>query len=312
MIMRKNIASIFAFALIAIILPLSAQAAFNSEDLGDAEDYKIIDSDRYDISQSVWNDLEDAYDDIRDESCDHTYSTSAMDRTYTEGVYCFSGSARISNKVTLDGNGDDDSVFIFQIDDNLTMSDDAQIRLVDDAQWENVFWTVGGYSRIGEDTKFKGTLFSDDDIRIGDGADVRGRLFSLNGVVNEDDNNFDHSCPGCNEVGSGDYYYNDGNYDSDYAYYYDYYSNYYANKFGTYNYSTRYNNYVPAPSYDDYYQNYSYYNNGYVLGASTQYYPALPNTGGGGQTGLFAMIVAAGALLFANVYKAIRRKGARA
>ena len=85
--------------------------------------------------------------------------------------------------LTLDGGGDQDAVFIFQIGGALTIGASTEVRLINGAKPCNVFWAVNGSTTIGATSKFAGTLMADVGVTVGAGSRVDGRLLADKGTI---------------------------------------------------------------------------------------------------------------------------------
>ncbi len=94
--------------------------------------------------------------------------------TLAPGVYKWSTGLLIPANVTLNGSGTD--VWIFQIAQNLTMSNGTSIALAGGALSKNVFWQVAGSADIGTTARFEGTLLTLTAAALRKGASVEGRL----------------------------------------------------------------------------------------------------------------------------------------
>src|SRR3984893_6364671 len=64
-------------------------------------------------------------------------------KTLVAGVYFFSSTAQLTGTLTLNGQGNPNSVFIFQIGSKLTTGSGSAVVLSGLAQGGNVFWQVG-------------------------------------------------------------------------------------------------------------------------------------------------------------------------
>ncbi|GHG63198.1 hypothetical protein GCM10010919_08670 [Alishewanella longhuensis] len=108
----------------------------------------------------------------------------------TRGVYRNAGNVIIQQgNVTLDAQGDPDSVFIFVIGGTLsTGAPGGSIELIGGAQANNVYWRTGGSTVLGSNTQFAGNVFAWPQINLGTGAEVTGRLFSVTEQVTLDAN----------------------------------------------------------------------------------------------------------------------------
>lgn len=80
-------------------------------------------------------------------------------------------------------NGGANAVWIFQVAQDLTVSNGAAITLIGGAQAKNVFWQVSGKATLGTTAAFKGVLMSQTLISVGTGASVSGRLMAQTAVT---------------------------------------------------------------------------------------------------------------------------------
>jgi trimeric autotransporter adhesin len=105
--------------------------------------------------------------------------------TLTRGVYKTALNVGITTgDLHLDAQGDPNSVFIFSIDGTLTTgAPGGSISLDNGALAKNVYWRVAGVTAIGPGTLFKGNVFAWQQVNVLAGADVTGRLFSVNEQV---------------------------------------------------------------------------------------------------------------------------------
>jgi Ice-binding-like len=104
------------------------------------------------------------------------------------GVYNSASSMDLTGTLTLNGQGRDDSVFIFQVGSALTTASASQVRLVNGAQGCNVFWQIGSSATLGTGSTFEGSVMALTSITANTGARVHGRLLARNGAVTLDTN----------------------------------------------------------------------------------------------------------------------------
>ncbi|EGM78318.1 Ig-like domain-containing protein [Rheinheimera sp. A13L] len=111
-------------------------------------------------------------------------------RVMTRGVYRTAGNVIIQQgNLTLDAQGDPDSVFIFVITGTFTTgAPGGNIVLTGGAQARNVFWRTGGVTVFGSNTSFAGNVFAWQQINLGTGTAITGRLFSVTEQVTLDAN----------------------------------------------------------------------------------------------------------------------------
>jgi hypothetical protein len=105
--------------------------------------------------------------------------------TLTRGVYKTASDVTLqTGTLTLDGEGDPDSVFIFTIGGNLTSgAPGGDIVLINGAQAKNVYWRTAGKTVIGTNTSFSGNVFAWSEVNVLTGASVTGRLFAVTDQV---------------------------------------------------------------------------------------------------------------------------------
>jgi Ice-binding-like len=109
-------------------------------------------------------------------------------RKLVSGVYNSASSMDLTGTLTLNGQGREDSVFIFQVGSALTTASGSQVRLVNGAQGCNVFWQIGSSATLGTGSTFQGSLMALTSITATTGALVHGRLLARNGAVTLDTN----------------------------------------------------------------------------------------------------------------------------
>lgn len=129
-----------------------------------------------------------AYDDAAGRTTTATITSDLKNMTLVEGVYTSGGDLELTGKLTLDGAGRADSVFVFQAGAALTIATNSEIELINGANACNVYWKVGSSADIGVGTKFVGTILALTTITAKTGATVQGRLLARNGSVTLDNN----------------------------------------------------------------------------------------------------------------------------
>jgi hypothetical protein len=117
--------------------------------------------------------------------------------TLTPGVYFFASSAQLTGTLTLNGLGNANAIFVFQIGSTLTTATNAAVTAINGAQSANIFWQVGSSATLGSGTSFIGNILALTSITTTTGAFVAGRLLARNGAVTLDTNaiNYPPSIP---------------------------------------------------------------------------------------------------------------------
>ena len=88
--------------------------------------------------------------------------------TLSPGVYCSAGEMKLSaSTLTLDGQGDSNAQFIFQVGTALTTASSTSIILENGAQIKNIFWAVGTAVTLGSSSSFVGTIIAKTAVSFG-------------------------------------------------------------------------------------------------------------------------------------------------
>ncbi|MGZ8562982.1 MAG: ice-binding family protein [Candidatus Limnocylindria bacterium] len=141
-------------------------------------------------------DLVTAYNDAAAETTTVNYTgTDLGGLTLTPGTYTFDSAAQLTGTLTLDGGGDTNAVFIFQIGSTLTTASDSSVLLINGAGACAVYWQVASSATLGTTTDFQGTIMAQTSITMNTGATIGvgglgygGRALALNGAVTLDTN----------------------------------------------------------------------------------------------------------------------------
>jgi ice-binding like protein len=115
--------------------------------------------------------------------------------TLTPGTYKAASSLGILSPapgplsiVTLDGLGDTNAVFVFQVGSALTTNTGTQVKLVNGTQAKNVYWAVGSSATLGVNSTFNGNILALASITLDTGATLNGRALAHTGAVTLDSN----------------------------------------------------------------------------------------------------------------------------
>jgi hypothetical protein len=88
----------------------------------------------------------------------------------------------ITGNLTLDGGGDPNAVWIFQISSTLTTAA-GKVNLINGAQPKNVFWAVGSSATLGTGTTMAGNIMAQASITLNSGVTLNGRALASIGAV---------------------------------------------------------------------------------------------------------------------------------
>jgi hypothetical protein len=109
--------------------------------------------------------------------------------TLTPGLYTSAAAAGLaaSTTVTLDGGGDPNAVFVFQVNGALALGAGAKVKLTGGAQASHVFWQVNGAFSLGAVGQFAGTALANTTGGIGTDSVVNGRVLAQTAVTTDSD-----------------------------------------------------------------------------------------------------------------------------
>ncbi len=137
-------------------------------------------------------DLNTAYLNAQGRSLTSTVKADLVGLKLGPGVYATSGKGalQLSGALTLDANGDNNAIFIFQTNSTLITSSSSTITLINGANACRVFWQVGSSATLGTSSTFVGTVLALTSITATTNARIEGRLLARNGAVTLDTNIF--------------------------------------------------------------------------------------------------------------------------
>jgi len=131
------------------------------------------------------SDMETAFNDAAGRTSPDFTEYGAGDisgHTLVPGLYKWGTGVLISSVgVTLSGGAND--VWIFQIAEDLTVSNSAIVTLSGGAQAKNIFWQVSGSATLGTAVNFKGIILSKTLISLKSGAVMTGRALAQTQVT---------------------------------------------------------------------------------------------------------------------------------
>jgi hypothetical protein len=119
------------------------------------------------------------------------------------GLYKIAGAASNTGTLTLDGGGDPNAVFVFQVDGALSFAALSRVVLTNGARASRVFWQVNGAGSIGAGSDFVGTMIASAAVGMGNGTFVNGRAIALAGALTLDNNQF-YGAPPVITIDGGD------------------------------------------------------------------------------------------------------------
>jgi hypothetical protein len=138
------------------------------------------------VAQQAKNDLVTAYNTTAGEGPTNPIAADLGGRTLLPGVYNSASSMGLTGAVTLNAQGNPNSVFVFQIGSALTTASGSQVNLINGARACNVFWQIGSSATLGTGSSFIGTIIALTSITLTTGVTMDGRALARNGAVTLD------------------------------------------------------------------------------------------------------------------------------
>jgi len=122
----------------------------------------------------------------------------------TPGVYYFSSSAQLTGALTLNGEGNNNALWVFQIGSALTTASNSSVNIVDSGSSDGVFWDVGSSATLGTGTTFAGNILAATSVTLDTGATIGcGSALASTGAVTMDANTISTGCSGGGTISNG-------------------------------------------------------------------------------------------------------------
>ena len=135
-------------------------------------------------AQNAQGALTAAFNDAAGRAAGSTIAGDLGGLTLAPGVRKSTSTLAITSAdVTLDGGGNSNAVFIFQIASSFTVDVGRQVILVNGAQPSNIFWQVGSSATLNTNCNVSGNILALTTITLGTGATLNGRALARNGSV---------------------------------------------------------------------------------------------------------------------------------
>ncbi len=118
--------------------------------------------------------------------------------TLYPGVYTVpAGTTNLSGALTLDGQGNANAAWIFQMASTLITSPNSVVNLINTGSGAGVYWNVGSSATIDVNTTFLGNILALASITMNTAAtDLCGRALADTGAVTLDQNSLSGVCTG--------------------------------------------------------------------------------------------------------------------
>ena len=121
------------------------------------------------------------------------------------GVYTvLAGTTNLSGALTLDGQGNANAAWVFQMPSTLITSPNSVVNVINTGSGAGVYWNVGSSATIDVNTTFLGNILALTDITLNSTAtDFCGRALANTGAVTLDQNKLSGGCLGMLAGSSG-------------------------------------------------------------------------------------------------------------
>ena len=118
--------------------------------------------------------------------------------TLAPGVYTVpAGTTNLSGTLILDGGGNANAAWVFQMDSTLITSPNSGVNVINTGSGAGVFWNVGSSATIDTNTAFLGNIFADASITFNTSAtNLCGRAAADTGAVTLGQNTLSGTCTG--------------------------------------------------------------------------------------------------------------------
>ncbi|MHB1869876.1 MAG: ice-binding family protein [Steroidobacteraceae bacterium] len=118
--------------------------------------------------------------------------------TLAPGVYTVpAGTTNLSGSVTLDGGGNANALWVFQMPSTLITSPNSVVNVINAGSGAGVYWDVGSSATIDVNTTFMGNVLALASITMNTTAtDLCGRALANTGAVTLDQNSLSGVCSG--------------------------------------------------------------------------------------------------------------------
>ncbi len=135
------------------------------------------------VALQAQSDLTTAYNDAAGRTPPTAVPADLGGLTLTGGVYKSASAIQLTGALTLDAQGDPNTVFIFQAASTLITASASHVNLINGAQPCNVFWQVGSSATLGTSSVFVGSIMALSSISMNNAVTVQGRALARNGSV---------------------------------------------------------------------------------------------------------------------------------
>jgi len=110
-------------------------------------------------------------------------TTLGDNQVLTPNTYSTGAASTLNGDITLDGGGDPNAVFIFQIDGAFETGISSHVILINSASLKNVYWQINGKFELGNNSVFRGNIVASGAITLLEGSSLLGRGLTRAGAI---------------------------------------------------------------------------------------------------------------------------------
>jgi hypothetical protein len=143
-------------------------------------------------------DLERAFSAIKQLPCQAMGTATFSGGAFEPGVYCAS-TADLRGALSLDGQNNPNSVFVFRVSGSLKASAGFDLNLANGASAGNVYF-VADEAEVEAGTSLRGNILATGDIVINAGAKIAGKTLSLDGTITATEASVAPAAPGVLQI----------------------------------------------------------------------------------------------------------------
>lgn len=148
------------------------------------------------LAQSAQGQLTTARDNLSSLGAGTLLGADLSGMTLAPGVYTVpAGTTNLSGSLTLDGEGNANAAWVFQMPSTLITSSNSDVNVINTGSDAGVYWNVGSSATIDVNTTFLGNILALASITFNTTAtDLCGRALADTGAVTLDQNSLSGNC----------------------------------------------------------------------------------------------------------------------
>jgi len=116
-------------------------------------------------------------------ACGTAIGVTIVTQTLAPGVYCNGAATTLTGNLTLDGGGNPNALFIFEIGGAFSTSTGTNVFVTGSASLCNVYWRINGAFALGDGSVFRGTVVANGAISLLGNTKLYGRALSTAGAI---------------------------------------------------------------------------------------------------------------------------------